>query len=155
MKKIMLITVCMMFIFAMVSDGSMAQGKAKSAKEYIADLSSGDEATVVAAEEWIADNKEKSALPKLQELLRSDNRVKVRLYAAIALGEIADEKSAESLNDALLNDPSSDVRYSALLGIARIGSKSSYDAVQKARESEQDPFIKDLIKKMEDKFKGK
>lgn len=144
-----------MFIFAMVSDGSMAQGKAKSAKEYIADLSSGDEATVVAAEEWIADNKEKSALPKLQELLRSDNRVKVRLYAAIALGEIADEKSAESLNDALLNDPSSDVRYSALLGIARIGSKSSYDAVQKARESEQDPFIKDLIKKMEDKFKGK
>jgi HEAT repeat protein len=156
MKKIMLITVCVMFMFAMVSDGSMAQDKAKkTAKEYMADLSSSDEATVVAAEEWIADNKEKSALPKLQELLRSDNRVKVRLYAAIALGEIADEAAAESLNNALLNDPSADVRYSALLGIARIGSKSSYDAVQKARESEQDPFIKDLIKKMEDKFKGK
>ena len=145
-----------MFMFAMVSDGSMAQDKAKkTAKEYMADLSSSDEATVVSAEEWIADNKEKEALAKLQELLRSDNRVKVRLYAAIALGEIADEAAAESLNNALLNDPSADVRYSALLGIARIGSKSSYDAVQKARESEQDPFIKDLIKKMEDKFKGK
>lgn len=144
-----------MFMFVLVSDGSMAQDKAKSSKEYIADLSSSDESTVVTAEEWIADNKEKSALPKLQELLRSDNRVKVRLYAAIALGEIADEAAAESLNNALLNDPSADVRYSALLGIARIGSKSSYDAVQKARESEQDPFIKDLIKKMEDKFKGK
>jgi len=47
------------------------------------------------------------------------------------------------------------VRYSALLGIARIGSKNSYDAIQKARESEQDPFIKDLIQKMEDKLKGK
>jgi len=145
-----------MFMFAMVSDGSMAQDKAKkTAKEYIADLSSSDEATVVSAEEWIADNKEKEALAKLQELLRGDKRVKVRLYAAIALGEIADEAAAESLNNALLNDPSADVRYSALLGIARIGSKSSYDAVQKARESEQDPFIKDLIKKMEDKFKGK
>jgi HEAT repeat protein len=156
MKKIMLITVCVMFMFAMVSDGSMAQDKAKkTAKEYIADLSSSDEATVVSAEEWIADNKEKEALAKLQELLRGDKRVKVRLYAAIALGEIADEAAAESLNNALLNDPSADVRYSALLGIARIGSKSSYDAVQKARESEQDPFIKDLIKKMEDKFKGK
>lgn len=145
----------MMFMFFLVSDGSMAQDKAKGTKEYIADLSNSDESTVVTAEEWIADNKEKSALPKLQELLRSDNRVKVRLYAAIALGEIADEKAAESLNNALLNDPSADVRYSALLGIARIGSKSSYDAVQKARESEQDPFIKDLIKKMEDKLKGK
>jgi HEAT repeat protein len=47
----------------------------------------------------------------------------VRLYAAIALGEIADESAAESLNNALLNDPSADVRYTALLGIARIGSK--------------------------------
>ncbi len=156
MKKIMLLTLCMIFSFIIVSDGSMAQDTAKkSAREYIADLSSNDEATVVAAEEWIANNKEKSALSKLQELLRSDNRVKVRLYAAIALGEIADEESAETLNNALLNDPSADVRYSALLGIARIGSKSSYDAIQKARESEQDPFIKDLIKKMEDKFKGK
>ncbi|MCX8123131.1 MAG: HEAT repeat domain-containing protein [Spirochaetes bacterium] len=156
MKKIMLLTLCVMFSFVIVSDGGMAQDKAKkSAKEYIADLSSSDEATVVAAEEWIADNKEKTALPKLQELLRSDSRVKVRLYAAIALGEIAKEEGAESLNNALLNDPSADVRYAALLGIARIGSKSSYDAVQKARESEQDPFIKDLIKKMEDKFKGK
>jgi HEAT repeat protein len=156
MKKIMLLTLCIIFSFVVVSDGGMAQDNAKkSAKEYIADLSSSDEMTVVTAEEWIADNKEKSALPKLHELLRSDNRVKVRLYAAIALGEIADEESAESLNNALLNDPSAEVRYSALLGIARIGSKSSYDAIQKARESEQDPFIKDLIKKMEDKFKGK
>ncbi len=152
----MVVAFCIVFSCVIVSDGSMAQDKAKkSAKEYIADLSSKDEATVIAAEEWIAENKEKSALPKLQELLRSDNRVKVRLYAAIALGEIAFEDGAESLNNALLNDPSADVRYSALLGIARIGSKSSYDAIQKARESEQDPFIKDLIKKMEDKFKGK
>ena len=154
MKKIMLITVCVMFMFAMVSDGSMAQDKAKkTAKEYIADLSSSDEATVVSAEEWIADNKEKSALPKLQELLRSDNRVSVRLFAAIALGEIADESSAEILNNALLNDPNADVRYTVLLAIARVGSKSSFDVVQKAKESEQDPFIKDLLNKMEDKLK--
>jgi len=143
-----------MFMFAMVSDGSMAQDKAKkTAKEYIADLSSSDEATVVSAEEWIADNKEKSALPKLQELLRSDNRVSVRLFAAIALGEIADESSAEILNNALLNDPNADVRYTVLLAIARVGSKSSFDVVQKAKESEQDPFIKDLLNKMEDKLK--
>ena len=154
MKKILIIAVSLLFLATIVSNGIMAQDKVKkSAKEYIADLSSSDEETVVAAEEWIAENKEKSALPKLQELLRSDSRVKVRLYAAIAIGEIAEEESAESLNNALLNDPSADVRYSALLGIARIGSKSSYEAIMKARESEQDPFIKDLIQKMEDKIK--
>ena len=156
MKKIMMLTLCIVFSLAIISDSSIAQDTVKKGtKEYIADLSSNDEAVVVAAEEWIADNKEKSALSRLQELLRSDNRVKVRLYAAIALGEIADESAAESLNNALLNDPSADVRYTALLGIARIGSKDSYDAIQKARESEQDPFIKDLIQKMEDKLNGK
>ncbi len=122
MKKIVVLLLCVLFSIAIIADGSVAQDKVtKSANEYIADLSSSDEATVVAAQEWIAENKEKKAIPKLQELLRSDNRVKVRLYAAIALGEIADESGVESLNDALLNDPSADVRYSALLGIARIG----------------------------------
>lgn len=156
MKKILSLTSCILFFFVLVSDNSIAQDKSsKSAKDYIADLSSTDEATVLIAEQWIADNKEKSALPQLHELLRGDKRVSVRLFAAIALGEIADESSTETLNNALLNDPSSDVRYTVLLAIARVGSKSSYDVVQKAKESEQDPFIKDLLIKMEDKLKEK
>lgn len=156
MKKIGLLAVAIVFSLFIIADGTIAQDKAKkTAKEYIADLSSTDEETVIAAQVWIADEKEKSARTKLEELLRSDTRVKVRLYAAIALGEIADERSAEILNNALLNDPSADVRYSALLGIARIGSRSSIDPIKKARESEQDPFIKDLIKKIEEKLLGK
>ncbi|MDY6935009.1 MAG: HEAT repeat domain-containing protein [Spirochaetota bacterium] len=131
------------------------QEKSKSAKEYIEDLSSDNEETVITAVDWIGKEKEKGAVTKLTDLLKSDKRVKVRLYAAIALGLIGEDGYIDSLNEAFLNDSSADVRYSALLAIHRIGSMKSLDALKKAKESESDPFIKDYIEKMESKVKKK
>jgi len=46
------------------------------------------------------------------------------------------------------------VRYTIVLAIARLGidSKESYNNLLQAKEKETDPFTKDFIVKMEEKF---
>jgi HEAT repeat protein len=133
-----------------------AKSKPKEGKEgYMADLSSNDENKVIAAAEWLGDKEEKDAVPELVKLLQNDKRVKVRLYASIALGLIADEKSIPALNEALTGDSNADVRYSVLLAIHRINPAKSLDAIKKAKETESDPYIRDYIEKMEAKWNEK
>ncbi len=128
----------------------------KAGKEgYIADLSSNDENKIVAAAEWLGEKEEKSAVPKLVDLLKNDERTKVRLYATIALALIADESCIPALNEALTGDNNADVRYAVLLAIHRINPAKSLDALKKAKETESDPFIKDYLEKMEGKWKEK
>ncbi len=94
-------------------------------------------------------------MPQLINLLKNDKRVRVRVYATIALGLIADETSIPALNEALTSDSSSDVRYSVLLAINRINPGKSIDALKNAKETESDPYIKDYLEKMEAKLKEK
>jgi HEAT repeat protein len=132
-----------------------APAKELSKEQYMADLSGTDEAKIIAAEEWLGDKGEKTAVPQLTNLLKSDKRVRVRVYASVALGLIADEKSIPALNEALTADSSADVRYSVLLSIHRINPAKSIDALKKAKETETDPFIKDYLEKMEAKVNEK
>jgi HEAT repeat protein len=130
--------------------------KPKEGKDtYIADLSSNDENKIIAAAEWLGDKEEKAAVPDLVKLLKNDKRVKVRLYASIALGLIADESAIPALNEALTGDSNADVRYSVLLAIHRIDPSKSLDAIKKAKETESDPYIKDYLEKMEAKWREK
>jgi len=153
MKKIICTVLCIVFAGAFVYAQEAKSGK--TAKEYIADLSSaGDEKTLIQAAQWLGNNNDKDAVPGLINLL-SDKRASLRIEAAVALGLIAEESSAEALGNAMLNDESPEVRYAALLATMRIGSKKSIDAYKQLKEKESDPFIKDLLAKMEDKLKGK
>lgn len=127
----------------------------KTAKDYIKDLNpSMDEKIIIKAADWLGKEKEKDALPKLIKLL-DDSREKVRLHSAMALGYIGEEDAAKPLNKVLLSDESANVRYAAILSTMRIGSKTSLEAYKKAKDSESDPYIKDILKKMEEKIKGK
>lgn len=127
----------------------------KSSEQYIADLNpSSDEKTISEAAEWAGNEKEKKAVKNLVSLI-NDNREGVRLNVVIALGYIGDETSVDSLNNSMLNDASSEVRYAAILSTLRIGSKKSIDSWKKVKEQESDPYIKDVITKMEEKAKGK
>jgi HEAT repeat protein len=127
----------------------------KTAKEYIGELSSsGDEKTLIEAAQWLGNKKEKDAVPGLINLL-SDKRGSVRMESAVALGLIEEESAVDALNNALVNDENAEVRYAALLATMRIGSKKSIDAYKKSKEKESDPFIQDLLTKMEEKAKGK
>jgi len=152
MKKIIIAVVAVLSASTM-----LIAAEKKSAKDYIADLNaSREEKTIVAAADWLGNEKKKDAIPNLVNLLE-DEREDVRLHAVMALGYIGkeDDKAVQGLNKRLLNDESTEVRYAAVLATVRIGSKKSLDAWKEAKEKESDPFIKDFLKKMEDKARGK
>lgn len=159
MRKIMIPAFLLAFActlaFAQEEKKEPAPVKGKSAKEYIADLSSGNETAILKAADWLGNEKEKAAAPELEKLVKNDERAKVRMFSVVALGLIGQESSVDALNDALLNDRDADVRYAAVLAISRIGSTKSIDALKTAKEKEADPYIKDYIEKMEAKLKKK
>lgn len=126
---------------------------AADAKKYIADLDAAkDEQTIITAADWARDNKEEDAVPNLVKLL-SDSRDMVRLHAVMALGYIGSEDVVDAVNNVMLNDSNASVRYTALLSSMRIGSEKSLPAYEQAKQKETDPFMKDLLAKMEQKYK--
>ncbi|MCL2155696.1 MAG: HEAT repeat domain-containing protein [Leptospirales bacterium] len=127
---------------------------AAEADKYIADLDSQDEKTVTQAADWLGEKKEKSASTKLVALL-SDPRDGVRIHAVQALGYIGEKDYVDSLNQTFLNDKNSTVRYAALLSIIKIKDDKSKSVLQQAKETETDPFIVDLLTKLEAKDQGK
>lgn len=157
MKKVILIALIMVSAGLVLNAQDAPKEeteKKKSAKEYIADLSADrDEKTIVAAAEWVGKEKNKDAVSGLVNLV-TDKRERVRIESVVALGIIAEENSVEVLNKALLEDSNAEVRYASLLATMRIGSKKSIDAYRQSQQSETDPFILDLLKKMEEKLKG-
>lgn len=148
MKKILFILVIMLSISSIVF--------ASDAKKYIADLDPAkDEKTIIEAADWVGKEKEKNASPKLIALL-TDGRDKVRLSAVMALGYIANADNIDSLHNVILTDKNATVRYAAVLSVMRINKPDKSGPVfLKAKETETDPFIKDLFAKMEQKVKGK
>ena len=157
MKKISIALFVLAFSCAAVFAADAAKTADKDAKQYIEDLSSSDEATVVAAENWLGEKKEKAADAKLLDLVKNDKRIRVKTYAAVALGLIGEKDMAEPLSELVLTEQSADVRYSMLLAMMRIGgdSKKFIDNLTAARDKETDPFIKDFVAKMEAKYTKK
>lgn len=129
---------------------------ASDADKYIANLDPAkDEKTIIQAADWVGEKKEEDAAKKLVALL-SDERDMVRLHAVMALGYIGGEDNLDSLHNAVLTDKNSSVRYAAVLSVMRINKPDKSKSVfLKAKETETDPFIKDLFTKMEEKSKGK
>ena len=129
---------------------------ASDAAKYMADLDpSKDEKTVIQAADWAGENKVESAAKNLVALL-SDGRDMVRLHAVMALGYIGEDDYLDSLHNVILSDKNSSVRYAAVLSAMRINKPDKTGPVfLKAKETETDPFIKDLFAKIEDKVKGK
>ena len=157
MKKILIALMIFTVSGAAVFAADAAKAPEKSAKQYIEDLSSTDEETVIAAEDWLGQKQEKGAVAKLLDLLKSDARTRVKMYAAVSLGLIGEKSAAEPMSEMILSEQSADVRYATVLALGRIGieTKKAADNLTAAREKENDPFIKDFVTKMEEKFKGK
>ncbi len=155
MERAMKRLICV--VLFIVAAGIMAQAQEakteKTAKEYIADLSSGsDEKTLIEAAKYCGEKKEKDAVPGLINLL-TDKREMVRMEAAIDLGLIGEESAADAINNVIVNDESAQVRYAAILAALRIKSKKSIDPLKQAKEKDADPFIQDLLGKLEEKAK--
>ncbi|MBP7586051.1 MAG: hypothetical protein KBA61_18555, partial [Spirochaetes bacterium] len=69
-------------------------------------------------------------------------------------GYIGETSTIDSLNDRLLVEQNSDVRYTILLSLTRIGvsEKKHVEVLKKARDAETDPIIKDYMEKMVAKY---
>lgn len=159
MKKLMAGLFVFAFSCAVFAADAPAEKKApeKTAKQYIEDLSSSDEATIIAAEDWLGQKQEKGATTKLLDLLKADKRINVKTYAAVSLGLIGEKETAEPISELVLTEQSADVRYAMLLAMMRIGGESSKFVANltAARDKETDPFIKDFVSKMEAKYNKK
>ncbi len=145
-----------LFVMCIILSISSAVFAASADKDkYIANLDpSKDEKTIIEAADWAGEKKEDDAAKKLAALL-TDSRDMVRLHAVMALGYIGGDDYVDSINNLILNDKNSSVRYAAVLSTMRIKSDKSVAVWKKAKETETDPFIQDLYKKMEEKDKGK
>lgn len=154
MKKILIAVIALFAMVAVLQAQDAKKEQSKSAKEYIVDLSSNDENTIIRAADWLGREKEDDALPGLKKLLKEDNRSKVRLHSAMAMGYIGEESAVDSLNERLLMEQHSDVRYTILLSLTRIGvsEKKHVEILKKARDAETDPIIKDYMEKMVAKY---
>jgi len=154
MKKVCIAIIVMFAMVAVFQPQEAKSQQSKSSKEYIADLSSKDEGTIVRAADWLGKEKEEEALPRLKNLLQYDIRPNVRLHSAMAMGYIGETSSIDSLNDRLLVEQNSDVRYTILLSLTRIGvsEKKHVEVLKKARDAETDPIIKDYMEKMVAKY---
>jgi HEAT repeat protein len=152
MEKFMKKRLFAMFIILSISSIVFAS----DADKYIADLDPAkDEKTIIQAADWVGEKKEEDAAKKLVALL-SDGRDMVRLHAVMALCYIAEDEYLDSLHNVVLTDKNSSVRYAAVLSVMRINKPDKSKPVfLKAKETETDPFIKDLFAKMEEKEKGK
>ena len=140
-------------MFVILSLSSMVF--ASEADKYIADLDPAkDENTIIKAADWLGEKQENNAADKLISLL-SDSRDMVRLHAVMALGYIGKEDYLDAINNVFLNDKNPHVRYTALLSAMKIGSEKSIPVWEKAKQTETDPYIKDLLTKLEEKKKGK
>ena len=157
MKKALAASLIFIFSAGMLFAADTAASSEKTAKQYIEDLSSADEAAVLIAEDQLGQKKEKDAVTKLLDLLKTDKRVKVRMNAAVALGLIGEKSAAEPISEAILSEQSADVRYASVLALSRIGidSQKAVDNLFAARDKETDPFIKDFVTKLEEKFRNK
>lgn len=145
MKKLFFTLITLIFSVSILSAAS------KSADEYIADLSSANDANVIMiAASQLGKDKETKAIPALLALL-NDDREDVRLSAVIALGYIGKEEAVEGINVRLVSDESSNVRYAAAVATVQIASTKSIGAWKEARDKETDPFIRDFLTKMKEK----
>ena len=130
---------------------------AKSAKEYVNDLSSTDSATLMEAIKWVGTNQEKTAVAPLLSIVKSSAIVDARMEAAVSLGLIEEKSASDELSEDLLVESNANVRYSIVLAITRLGitSQKALENIVKAKDQETDSIIKDYFSKLEEKLSKK
>lgn len=123
--------------------------KSKLRQKYIDDLNSDEENKIVAAADWLGKQQERSIIPRLITLLLHDQRPKVRVHAAIAIGYIDERASLDPLLQSVQNDMNDDVRYTSLLSISRLRPTDKImKSLKEFKTQTKDPYIIDYIDMM-------
>lgn len=148
MKKI-LFPVLILFLAA----GLQAEEKKKTNNEYIADLKSDDNATVIKAAKALGDAKAKEALDPMIEAIKSHQDARVRISLASGLGNMETKKQpTTSLAEVVKSDDDNSVVYASLLAILNLKdfeNPSAKEAVEFCEKNKaDDDIIMDVVKRI-------
>jgi HEAT repeat protein len=155
MKKIIL-PVLILFLAAglqAVEKKTTTEEKKKTTKEYIADLKSDDDVTVIKASKNLGETKAKEAIDAMIEAMKSHQNPKVRIALASGLGMMETKNQpTTALGDVIKTDDDNSVVYASLLAIlnlADFGNPSTQAAIDFCEKNKAgDEYIADVVKKI-------
>ncbi len=133
---------------------SSSYAKEKEEKDYLKDLSSPNPDVVIDSADWFGNKGNDKGAPKMMDLLKHSN-YRVRMWAAVNLGRLQYKDAVKPLADQLLKEDNADARYAMVLALTRIGveDEKTVNKLMEAKDRENDPYTKDFIQKMQDKWK--
>jgi HEAT repeat protein len=150
MKKIL----SLLLVFMLAGVLLYAQEE-KTAEDYVNDLSSNNPSLIVEACNWLGENNNKDGVEKMIDLLSHEND-EVRMWSAANLGLLGEDTAFDPILDSLVRESNSDVRYTMVLSLTRIGvtTEEQKDKINELKGLETNPIIKDYITKMDEKYNG-
>lgn len=154
MKKRLLPVLILLISFT----AAQAEEKKKSPKEYIADLKSDNDETVMTAARELGAAKAKDAIDPMIERIKSHQNPRVRIVLAKGLGLMETKKQpTTALSEVVQADDDNSVVYASLLAILNLKDFDNPDAAKALEYCEKnkanDPYIADVVKKIRDAMK--
>ncbi|MDH4261713.1 MAG: HEAT repeat domain-containing protein [Spirochaetia bacterium] len=148
MKKILL----PVLILSLVA-GLQAAEKKKTTNDYIVDLKSDDDATVISASQNLGASKAKEAIDPMIEAMKSHQNPKVRIAIASGLGNMdTKNQPTTALSEVVKTDDDNSVVYASLLAILNLkdfGNPDAKAAVEFCEKNKaSDEYITDVVKKI-------
>ncbi len=147
-----------LLLFVTLTGGFSEEKKVEA--DYITDLSSKEDQLVILACKKLGEIKSKNAIQALVKTLDEHENPRVRIVAASSLGQTeAKGDPTDALKEAIENDESNDVVYSALLAIGNLKDfdnpnvKASLEYCEENKKD--DPFIKDIVVRVRKFLEGK
>jgi hypothetical protein len=155
MKKILFPVLILLFSISSVYS---QEAKKKTPKDYIVDLKSDNDETVMTAARELGAAKAKDAIEPMIESIKSHQNPKVRIVLAKGLGLMGTKQQPTSaLSEVVKSDDDNSVVYASLLSILNLKDFENPDAISALEFCEQnkssDPYINDVVKKIRDVMK--
>ena len=141
--------------------GLWAQGSGKkTTDEYIADLSSNDDAVVITAAQQLGAAKAKEAIDPLVQVIQTRENPKVRISAASSLGRMGEKGTpTTALSSVVQSDEDNSVVYASLLAILNLADFDNPAAIEALEYCEKnkadDEFIADVVSRIRSAMKKK
>lgn len=127
--------------------------KKKTTKEYIVDLKSDNDATVITASKNLGEAKAKEAIEPMIEAVKTHQNPKVRIALASGLGLMETKtQPTTALSEVIKTDDDNSVVYASLLAILNLkdfdnpATKEAIDYCEKNKTG--DEYITDVVKKI-------
>ncbi|MCB1146344.1 MAG: hypothetical protein KDK41_16865 [Leptospiraceae bacterium] len=144
-------------LFTALFAGSVYAEKNKG--DYINDLTSGNEADVIAAAKFLADEKPEDAVDPMINAIKAQKSSRSKIAIISALGAF-DQKGrpASGLKEIIETEKDNTVVYSALLAVMNLKDIENADtlkAIEYCESNKQDdPFVRDITGRMRKLIQG-